>query len=390
MAAIRQKIETIIKAPRPQPFAVLNAGLRLLAKGYGAVTALRSALYRKRWLTSTRLDCAVVSVGNITVGGTGKTPMTLYLAELIKKLGYRVAILSRGYKGTCEKNGGLVTDGQGVLMTAASAGDEPFLMAQQLNGVPIMVGRNRADMGRRALRDFAPDVILLDDGYQHLRLERDLNLLLLDHQWPVGNGHVLPRGPLRESLGALNRADAVVWTRADAGNGTSLDGVARQLRDTPQFRACHHSVLLKTITGRCSFKSSENGCAAGDTVDLHGVNIFAFAGLAANDRFFHALTAKGARIVGHEAFADHHVYSQADLTRLVHRIRQCRADVCVTTDKDFVRLSDPVDWPVDLLVLGVRLSLGNQADEFCRFIAGHLQKIIANRSQAKTAGDKHR
>ncbi|MFN2165764.1 MAG: tetraacyldisaccharide 4'-kinase, partial [Anaerolineae bacterium] len=173
--------------------------LKVLSLGYGALVRLRSAAYagsrRRR-----RLPVPVISVGNLTVGGTGKTPMIARLAASLLAAGRRPAIVSRGYRGGLEKTGGIVSDGHRLLQDAAAAGDEPFMLAMQLPGVPVAVGRDRYEIGRRVIRALSADVILLDDGFQHLRLARDVDILLMDARRPLGNGHVLPRGPLRVTV----------------------------------------------------------------------------------------------------------------------------------------------------------------------------------------------
>ena len=217
MSALRRRIEALMGGERPRPFDPLAAGLNLAAGVYGGVGRLRAALYRRGVLRARRLPCPVIAIGNLTVGGTGKTPMAIHVAGLLQQLGYRVAVISRGYRGLAEKTGGVVSDGANLRMTAAQAGDEPYLMALLLPGVPVVVGRSRLRAGLCALAAFGVDVLVLDDAYQHLQLARDLNLLLLDQAAPFGNGQVLPRGVLREPISALTRADAVVFTRA-AGN----------------------------------------------------------------------------------------------------------------------------------------------------------------------------
>ena len=153
----------------------------------------------------------VVSVGNITVGGTGKTPMTIYVAQKLQQSGVRVAVISRGYKGRAESGGGVVSDGRNLLMDSEQAGDEPYLMAGRLKNIPVIVGKNRFAAGMLAINKFQSEVIVLDDAFQHLKLSRDIDLILLDYTRPFGNTHLLPRGILREPVTALRRATACMW-----------------------------------------------------------------------------------------------------------------------------------------------------------------------------------
>uniref|UniRef100_UPI0035937661 tetraacyldisaccharide 4'-kinase n=1 Tax=Desulfococcus sp. TaxID=2025834 RepID=UPI0035937661 len=221
MKRLRSRIHAVIRDPRPKAGGALGWALSAVARGYGKLMAERARWYETGRLPSRRLPCGVVSVGNITVGGTGKTPMALRLAREFACAGRRTVIVSRGYRGRAEAEGGIVSDGGSLFMTADAAGDEPFMMAESLIAagldVPVVVGRNRHAAGMTAVFRFAPEVVILDDAFQHLRLRRDLNLLLLDGTAPFGNGRVLPRGPLREPLSALARADAVILTRCPPG-----------------------------------------------------------------------------------------------------------------------------------------------------------------------------
>lgn len=196
--------------------------LSFLSLLYGGAHRLRCVAYQRGWRRTHRLSCPVVSIGNLVAGGTGKTPMTQFIARHAQHLGYHPVILSRGYKGRAERKGGVVSDGTTVLMTPEMAGDEPFMLASSLTGIPVIVGQDRYRSGCLAIKQFQPDLILLDDGFQHIRLARDLNILLLDNHRPMGNGYLLPRGILREPLAAIKRADVVVFTRAEKGQPLSM------------------------------------------------------------------------------------------------------------------------------------------------------------------------
>ena len=219
----------------------LEGCLYLFSRLYGAGVSLRHRLYGAGFLKAGSLPCRVISVGNLAVGGTGKTPMTIYVAGLLKGLGYRVVVISRGYQGRKEKSGGIVSDGQTIQMGPQDAGDEPYLMALKLEGVPVLVGKDRFRIGMMAVREFVPDVLVLDDGFQHLKVHRDLDLLLLDASRPFGNGHLLPRGVLREPIDRLNRGDAIVLTRSDGDFMPDEDGqiIREHFKGKPVFRSKH-------------------------------------------------------------------------------------------------------------------------------------------------------
>jgi tetraacyldisaccharide 4'-kinase len=192
---------------------ILFFPLTLLSFVFLMAVFLRVFLYRAGIFTTQKLNCKVVSVGNLTVGGTGKTPLILAMAKQFRDLGERVVVISRGYKGRKKEKITIASQGDGPLVSWEEVGEEPFLLADRCEGVPVLVGKNRYEVGRFALENFRPTVILLDDGFQHLKLFRDLNVLLIDCTAPFGNGYLLPRGPLREPLSHIKRASAIVFSR---------------------------------------------------------------------------------------------------------------------------------------------------------------------------------
>ncbi len=351
----------------------LSAVLETLSRGYAAAAVLRStafegALRRRR----RRLPIPVVSVGNLTVGGTGKTPIVAYLAEVLAAAGRRPAIVSRGYRGGLERHGGVVSDGRRVLREASDAGDEPFMLALQLPGVPVAVGRDRFSTGCRVIAAASPDVVLLDDGFQHLQLARDVDILLLDAQYPFGNGHVLPRGPLREPVTACRRASAVVFTRADQGvaHGRLSSGAA--VGGKPAFRAVHRTILL-CVSGDVTppFAKAPLAPVPGDT--LRGRRVVAFSGIADNGRFLGSLTRLGASVVSFAGFRDHHHYRRDDVSRLLRQTDANRADAMVTTEKDCYRLlSRFPEFCRRLTVVGVRIDFPEDAEAFRKWLLDRL------------------
>lgn len=326
--------------------------LNTLSPIYGAAVRLRTIAYKYGIFKSKRLPCKVISVGNITAGGTGKTPMTIYLAKLLKKLGYKTAILSRGYKGKAEKNGGIVSNGKEILMNAEYSGDEPLMMAQILGDVPVLVGKNRFKMGMLAIREFKPDVILLDDGFQHIKLDRNINLLLLDGKKPFDNGYMLPKGMLREPLSALARADAFILTRSisDTAIPISLP------KDRPVFRTVHVPYFRgKIIAGR---------------------RVFAFSGIANNDDFLQTLNSFDCEVIGFKGFSDHYTYSDDDLDRIFTSAKNASADMLLTTEKDYARIAHNLEkCPIEIGIIGIEISFGNDAAAFEQFIVNSLHHI---------------
>jgi tetraacyldisaccharide 4'-kinase len=304
--------------------------------------------------------------------------MSVYMARLIHGFGCRVAIVSRGYKGSAEKKGGVVSDGQALLMDPSSAGDEPFLMAQQLLplGIPVIVGRDRLRAGRRAVQRYQTEVIVLDDGFQHVRLARDLDIVLLDAQHPFGNGYLVPRGTLREPLSSLSRADACLLTRCPraaiakrfAGHSQTNRSPTGDDRRRPVFAAAHAPFISECF----SAKHSDGWAAKIQMNEWRGCPVFAFSGLARNDTFQQMLCEMGFDLRGYAAFADHHDYSRDDILAIAQRADRKGARLLVTTEKDRVKLADTWFRNMPLLVVGVKMDLGTHAEAFERFVARKL------------------
>jgi tetraacyldisaccharide 4'-kinase len=296
--------------------------LCLLAVPYGAVMRLRALAYSRGWFTVRHLHQPVVSVGNITVGGTGKTPTVIAVARMLMARGRRVAVLSRGYGGTLEGQVHIVSDGTAVFLSAREAGDEPVLLAKTVPGLMVVIGADRYAAGLLAEEKLAPDVFILDDGFQHLRLYRDLNILLLDCSAPLGSGKVLPAGLLREPIAALRRADVVIYTRCQ---GTGLPTVHGTV---PVCRSVHSLVGVRSLAG-------------GELLPwehLQGHKGFAFAGIADPSSFFHALREQGVTIVAQMPLADHCCYDDRLFAQLALAYRESGADYLITTEKDTVKL----------------------------------------------------
>lgn len=279
---------------------------------FGLLAAGRRALYRRGCLTSTRLPVPVVVVGNLTVGGSGKTPLVLWLVEALRKRGRRPGIVSRGYGG----------EGQGVFRVlpdaaAGQVGDEPLLLARR-SGVPVFAGRDRVAAAQALLAAHPEcDTIVADDGLQHYRLQRDAELVVFDARG-AGNGHLLPAGPLREPLRRLSRASAVVW------NGLHEGGARHAARALPQYSmrlAGQRLVSLQDATVVCSLAQWRSG--------LHGRLVHALAGIGDPSRFFRQLQALGIEFEAHP-FPDHHAYTSGELAF-------ARDGVLLMTEKDAVK-----------------------------------------------------
>ncbi len=307
-----------------------------LSPVYGAVVRMRAAAFRRGLLRSERCGIPVVSVGNVTFGGTGKTPIVIALVKDLIDRGRRPAVLTRGYGRRGSEP--LVLTGPEIQVSASKAGDEPLELAQRLPGVPIVVDTDRIRGGRQAA-ELGADIVILDDGFQHLRLRRELDLVLLDAGDPWGGDRLPPRGRLREPVEAIGRASAVIITKVDPGADQPPDDIVRRVdRIRPGMPIFAARMVLQRV------RTGEDWT---DPTVLRGRNVFAVAGLGRPQGFRTLLESAGAEVVGHRWFADHHGYSARDREWIVREARQHGA-VVVTTVKDAVKL-DPFEglWVVE-------------------------------------------
>ncbi len=341
MAALREKFEGWMRDEGIGPVSRLL--LRTLSLFYGAAVRVRLFLYAARILRKKRLPATVISVGNITVGGTGKTPMAMHLAGYFTEVGKKVVILSRGYRGKA-KGASIVSDGRDILLTPEEAGDEPCLMAERLKGVPVIVSPDRVRGGSLAIEKFSPDVIILDDGYQHIRLRRDLNILLVDSIEGFGNGFLLPRGILREHPGAIKRADVAM-----------VKGGNLRRQDKELLKGYGIPVL--------SFEYRPAGVVDARTGIVHSTELLkdktvvAMAGVANPNPFFKSIERLGAEAIRTLAYPDHHAYSEADLTAIAGAAKG--ADMVITTEKDAVKLRALVPDKLPLYALRIAVEIKN-------------------------------
>jgi tetraacyldisaccharide 4'-kinase len=306
---------------------------------YRAAVSLRARAYAGGLLSVRRLDRPVISVGNLTAGGTGKTPVAALVAQMLMDSGHRVALLSRGYGGTREGSPALVSDGTRIFLSAAEAGDEPVLLCRRLPGLMAAVGADRFQAGLLLRESLDPDVFILDDGFQHLGLYRDLNILLLDCRRPFGNGKLLPAGLLREPPAAAARADLVIFTRCAEQPPASLGGI-------PACGASHR------LAASVSTPSGEE-----PRLDaLKGKRALAFAGIADPGGFFSLLREEGIDLAATLPLRDHERYTQPVLDSIRKTAQSSGAEIFITTEKDAVKLS-PDDLPLPLCVAPLDLRL---------------------------------
>lgn len=318
---------------------------------YGVGVWVRATLYQRGLFKTRQLPCRVISVGNITLGGTGKTPLVAALAKVLRKKGMHVGILSRGYKGLKEKTGGVLSDGTKIYLNPAEAGDEPVMLAKMLSGIPVLVGKKRYQMGMYAHERFSIDVLILDDGFQHLGIKRDVNIALIDSCRGFGNGRLLPRGPLREPLRCLRRASMLILTKAKPSQ--PLDEIEGVLRSHAPAVPFYHS-RYKPV----SFVEASAGKVLPPQF-IQGKKIFAFAGIADPGYFVYLLQSLGADVLSELHFPDHHPYTPEDV-RMISQYRD-KVDLFVTTEKDYVKLREiPLD-DIPIFVLTIEQEIVEEA-----------------------------
>ena len=354
---------------------IFGSFLQVLSWLFSGIVQLRLFLYRKRILRDHPLGCLVVVVGNLTVGGTGKTPVVEKFAKALRDRGRKVAILSRGYKSkappfwkkawygithTDEPPPRVVSDGQNVLLDSEEAGDEPYMLARNLPGVVVLVDKNRVKAGAFAIKKYGCDTLVLDDGFQYLPLKGRLNLLLVDKTNPFGNGHLLPRGILREPVKHLKRANYIFLTKSNGTRDAELEALITRYRpDADVIECANKPKYLQRLD------ASLEGTAGRQPLEwLKGRRIFAFSGIATPESFEKFLRDLGALLVGRERFLDHYRYTPEDLDDLYTAAEREDAECLVTTEKDAVRISDPAGSPLPIYYLRLEIEIIRGAADF--------------------------
>jgi tetraacyldisaccharide 4'-kinase len=300
------------------------------AKLYELGVRARAAFYENGLFETHKLKAPVISVGNLTVGGSGKTPCVAFLARFLRDEGYEVAILSRGYRR--ESAGRVeVSDGKEILCGPNESGDEPFLLAKSCPGARVVVDRDRYAAGKWLEDRGRISVFILDDGYQHLGLARDLNLLLIDASEPLDQAKMIPFGRLREPITAIRRADAVIVTRSDQPfDRHVIENAIRKFAraDTPVFYGRHKLTDLSRL----------DGAGVAGPADFARKRVAAMSGIARPDHFVADLERLGMEIALRRDFDDHHRYTREELSEIVERAREARAEAIITTEKDAANL----------------------------------------------------
>lgn len=363
-------IDVILERRHGVRATLLRGLLYALSFVYERIVQLRLFLYRHRIFRERTLGCLVISIGNLTVGGTGKTPIVEKFADALRTGGRRVAILSRGYKSVPHpgskkrgsKNGAqpprVVSDGKSLLLDSLTAGDEPYMLANNLKDVIVLVDKDRVKSGLFAIKELKADTLLLDDGLQYLHLKHRLDIVLIDRQAPFGNEYLLPRGTLREPPRNLRRASYIFITKCTGEPNDQLIARIREYNRTAEIIECAHQPLhlQNVFTGeRLPLEQ------------LRGEFIGSLCGIAQPDSFEDGLKKLGARIELSKRYTDHHRYTEAELQSFINRCLRRDLTMSVTTEKDavrFPRLMNP-EVPIYFLRVEIKILSGHESWEHC-------------------------
>lgn len=331
--------------------AVLKA-LYPLSKIYGFVVKTRIFFYDKGILKSVRLPIPVISVGNITLGGTGKTPFVEYIVRYLQRTGKRVAILSRGYaSGIKQENSSL---------NKIICNDEHLVFQENIPDIPHLLNKDRVKGGFDAIRQFQVQCLVLDDGFQHLRLARDLNIVTIDALNPFGFGHMVPRGMLREPLEALRRADLFVLTHADQCSQDKIQSIIDRLRGISK-----HVPVVETVH-KPLWLESPKGAETRDIAWLKGKRVFAFCAIGNPESFRKSIEGLGGELIGFRAFPDHHVYTASELQTLNAEAQRIGPDAIIITQKDHVKIKnvhETLNFPLWTLRMEIGIVKGSEIFE---------------------------
>lgn len=378
----RERLEVFILAVisdrlhGPWP-SFLRFTLKRLSVVYSWVMNTRLALYEHRMLRSKTLGCQVISIGNLTVGGTGKTPVVEVFARALQQNGRKVAILSRGYKKVeaplserlknwatfnppKQQPPRIVSDGQRLLLDSAMGGDEPYMLATNLPDVCVLVDKDRVKSGRYAIQKLGCDTLILDDGFQYLRLQHRVDIVLVDRTNPFDNGYVLPRGLLRESTRHLSRATFIFITKSPGDGSEELRRQIRGLNDRAEIAECRHTPRHF----RDVFSKEEKPLDF-----VRGLPIATLSGIAAPRGFEESIQRLGGELVYRKRFADHHRYTQQELLDMINVSRDRGAQAIITTEKDAVRFPMIERRDVPIYFLRVEIELLSGEEDFNELIS---------------------
>lgn len=364
-------IDVILDRKTGVKASIFRVFLASLSKLYGSLVNFRLWLYRNRILRERNLGCLVVSIGNLTVGGTGKTPVVEKFARSLQDGGRRVAILSRGYKSVKQpllkriigklqgKNEidppRVVSDGKSLLLDSRTAGDEPYMLAANLKDVPVVVDKDRVKSGKHAISELNCDTLLLDDGLQYLRLRHRLDIVLVDRWHPFGTERLLPRGTLREPIRNLKRASYIFITKCNGEPNDELVARIRKLNRTAEIIECEHRPqYLQHIETRDSLPLDA----------LEGAKVGTVSAIAVPESFEHGVKSLGAEIIETCRFMDHHRFTEQEILSFINSCVEAEADYIITTEKDAVRFPRLARMDIPIYFLRVEIGILSNEESF--------------------------
>ena len=356
---------------------MMVALLFFASRFYRMAIQFRNWMYDKRVIRNHALGCLVVKIGNLTCGGTGKTPVVEVIARTLSAKGRRVGILSRGYRSKkrslwsrlqmiftdqkIEFPPKVVSDGKNLLLNSDFAGDEPYMLASNLQDVAVLVDKDRVKSGIYAIDHFGTDVLILDDGFQYLMLKAHINIVLVDSTDPFGNGHVLPRGILREPIKNIRRADYIFLTKSDGSHKLQhlKNFIRRHNRRAEIIECCHKPKhLVKLFTGEEM-----------PLEKLSGMKVAALSAIARPESFEGFLEQLGAELVLRDHYADHHRYTQQEIIDFINQAKAAGAEYIVTTEKDAVRIPKLDRCDVPLIYLRIQIDILSGQENFDQCIS---------------------
>jgi len=318
-------------------------------------------LFRIGLIKTKELPCQVVSIGNIVVGGTGKTPAAIEIAKILINTGRKPAILLRGYRSQIDSDWAVVSNGEKILISSEQAGDEAYMVAKELPGIPVLIGKKRYRTGYEAIKQYGVDVVILDDGFQHRELKRDIDIVVIDAKQPFGTGRLLPAGTMREPVKALSRADLVMLTRVN--QGVNLPELRKRIRQyAPDAK------IIETLhQPECLFLIGKHEPIPIEF--LEGKKVLAVCGIGNPESFSNTLLSLGVSKIELLPFKDHHRYSKDDIKRIFRKKRKSDSEIIVTTKKDEQKLlaflqkdnewsnNTPYFTPEYLYILSIKLKM---------------------------------
>jgi tetraacyldisaccharide 4'-kinase len=370
--------------------SIFLAALKFLSYIYCVLAWTKRSLYQYGLLKNYKLSCPVISLGNITLGGTGKTPTAKKLAFLIRDMGFRVAVLNRGYKASYKGEAALVSDGEKTYMDVYQAGDEAYLLAKSMPGVMVIIGANRGLAGQFAIEKHGAQVIIIDDGYQHWRLKRDMDIVLIDTLNPFGNRHPLPRGTLREPLACLERADVFLLTKANQSAKTIQNAIKEELEKHNK----NALIVTSSHSPECFINIEEWLKQSNHTphstlhtslkapFDLKNDKVIAFSALGNPTSFEQTLNSLEIKTVEFICYQDHHKYTIDEMLQMAQMAVDTDAKALVTTEKDAVKIPEEFlkNKKIPIYVLPIEIVFHDGYEK--------LTDAIVNMLRLKSIGEK--